>query len=64
MKTIEIDNELYEIVSPNYSDNVYDLVVNLLPMQAIVYGKMYFYRTKDGKAKMCYIDDTRNNTEI
>ena len=59
---ITIAGEYYAQI---YTDgDVWNILESLKPMQAHKYGDRWIYRTAQGKARACYVNDTFNNWDI
>lgn len=60
---IFIDGCYYEVNQVDATDGIY-MVGKLKPLQISRYYDKYVYRTADGKAMACYVNDVLNNWSI
>ena len=60
---MKIDEVEYKLTT-RYKDDLFSTINELRNGEAIRWYEAIAYRTPDGKARMCYADDTSNNWEV
>jgi hypothetical protein len=60
---VRINNDTYIVTLVDATDGL-DMVSKLKPLQICRYFDKYVYRTADGKAMACYVNDIFNNWSI